>query len=125
MNEYVNIKRQSVSHPPISVQTRALRFSLGEKIISGSRAAIFSPYVEQRAPRFTVLGPINDRLQTIRGILATRKVREFYYSSFHTSNHLSVTGKFPWTWDLLHKEPWDLYFMLKTMELSSLHNTDS
>lgn len=68
MNEYVNIKRQSVSHPPISVQTRALRFPLGEKIISGSRAAIFSPSVEQRAPRFTAFGPINDRLQTIRGI---------------------------------------------------------
>ena len=106
MNEYVNIKRQFVSHPPISVQARALHFSLGEKIISGSRAAIFSPNVEQRrALRFTTLGPINDRLQT--SVAFSRCGRLWGYPIivsilFHTSNRFSIIGKFPWTWDLLH-----------------------
>lgn len=96
INEYVNIKRQSVSHPPISVQTRALRFSLGEKIISGSRAAIFSPSVEQRAPQFTAFGPINVRyrLQTFAAFSRRGRIL-LQFLSFHTLNRFSVTGKFP------------------------------
>lgn len=82
MNEYVNIKRQFVSHPPISVQARALHFSLGEKIISGSQAAIFSPNVEQRTPRFTAFGPINDRLQTSVASLRCGRLQGSYYSFY-------------------------------------------
>lgn len=95
MNEYVNIKRQSVSHPPISV--RPSLFVGGENYFWQPGTAIFPSSVEQRAPRFTTLSTINDRLQTPVAFSRRGRLRGSYYSSypsiFRIASPLSVSSR--------------------------------
>lgn len=98
MNEFVNIKRRCVSHPPISVaDARPSPFVGGENYFWQPRSDLFSGRGATRAARFTAFDPIIDCSGTPAASRQRGKLRGSCYS-FRPSGNIDrfhIVGKFP------------------------------